>query len=65
MTGGTVSENIEGVMNAAMKRSSKKRKTASLLKSIKDGEIYGDDGAGALECMFVTIGKENFQLGRY
>ena len=30
------------------------------MKSIKDGEIYGDDGAGALECMFVTIGKEKF-----
>ena len=27
LTGGTVSENIEGVMNAAMKQSSKKRKT--------------------------------------
>ena len=53
-----MSENFEAVMDAAMKQLSKKQKKASLLKLIKTGGIYGDEGAGDLDTIFVTIGKE-------
>ena len=44
-----------------MKESSKKQKTTSLLDSIKARNIYEDEGAQALDSIFMTIGKEKFQ----
>ena len=53
-------KNVQGVLDATMKKSIKKNKTTALLQVIKQGYLYGDAGVPALDDMFVTIGEKKF-----
>ena len=60
LVGGTLVQNVQGLLDQSMKRSSSKRKTGTLLSAIKEGDMYGDLGVSALDDMFVEIGREKF-----
>ena len=60
LVGGTLVENVQGLLDQSMKRSSSKKKTGTLLSAIKEGDMYGNLGVSALDDMFVEIGRENF-----